>query len=459
MARTRTIRATVIIGVTAAIGVALTAAAAPGNASPIRPAVASSGRTAGDQASDNDSTAGELAANAVAQRLQSAVTAARLSGFSGVEVNPSQTRPGVTVYWHGQVPSLLPRLADVAGSARASGIAAGVAVQFLPAPFTQAQLQGLQNVISDSPDFFKSGISSLGFFPQATGLWINVDTQADLAKARALVGRTRIPVHYAVSPGAMLSTVPGRYKDTPPFAGGVFIASKIASSGYQCSTGFGMHYRNRKGSPWFILTAFHCFVEAQLGTQRFWVWGNKKDVGATWSVAPDNDAGTLQTAQPYGVKGAGGSDEIYLGGTSITNSVKGQSLHKVVGAISVKVGDLVSTSGAFSGQRAAIKVKSVNWEWAGSTVDGTGYRVFGALAYQIHHLNAAGHGDSGGPVFILNKGNVEAVGIISATSNTSHKAVCTGVLPSRGCYWDIEFPFMIGTSTSIEDTLNMTVNT
>jgi hypothetical protein len=159
----------------------------------------------GGQVSNDQVNSGQLAANTVAQRLQSAVSADRLPGFAGIEVDPSPTYPGVTIYWRGRVPSLLPRLAAAAGTAAASGIAAGVTVRFQQAPYTQAQLLGLQNAISDSRKFDEAGISSMGFFPQATGFWINVNTKADLAKAHALVGHPQIPVHYAVSPGAMLS--------------------------------------------------------------------------------------------------------------------------------------------------------------------------------------------------------------------------------------------------------------
>ena len=122
----------------------------------------------------------------------------------------------------------------------------------------------------------------------------------------------------------------------------------------------------------------------------------------------------------------------------------------------------MSTSGAFSGERTRIKVSTTDWEWMAGTVDGVSYRVFGARLIKTNHSNAAGKGDSGGPVFVNIKGGVKAVGIVSATTTTRHSAVCTGIIEVGGhprkCYWDIEIPLMTGTATSIEKNLNLVMN-
>jgi hypothetical protein len=458
MSRTAVSRAALVFGATAILAIGLTASVATGNASAAPSAAtgaqSSLAQPSGAQPSLVQVGDAETAANGVARRVQSA--ADRLPGFAGVEVSPSVTHPGVTVYWHGRVPAELARVAVAAGTARATGIAAGVSVRFRSAPYTRAQLRGLQNVVNASSEFFKAGISSMGFFPQATGFWINVKAKADLAKARALVGRTPVAVHYAVSPGSMLS-LPGRYKDNPAFSGGDFIQSSFASKNYECSSGFGMHFANKKGAPWFMITAGHCIVHSKLVDQRFAIMGNKKGVGVTYTLFGNDDMSSLLMSRPYGVAGAGGGDTIYTGTTSFKNS-SGQVKSPVLGAMALEAGNAVSTSGAFSGQRNGIVVKTLDWEWMGSTIDGLGYRVFGALANQSHHLNAAGHGDSGGPVYVAGKGGVKAVGIISATASTADKAPCTGVNLDRGCYWSLEFPLMTGTSTSIETEANLKVN-
>jgi hypothetical protein len=88
-----------------------------------------------------------------------------------------------------------------------------------------------------------------------------------------VIAQSRIPVHYFVSPTVPLS-VPGRFKDTPPFWGGDFIETKFLHILPVCSSGFGMHFSNRKGQPWFMLTAAHCMAHSELLHQKFWIWGN-----------------------------------------------------------------------------------------------------------------------------------------------------------------------------------------
>jgi hypothetical protein len=136
-----------------------------------------------------------------------------------------------------------------------------------------------------------------------------------------------------------------------------------------------------------------------------------------------------------GVKHAGGGRKIYLGGTSRT-SARGQRAVNVVGSARPEVGDLVSTSGAFSGRRTGITVTSVNVEWTASTVDGVQERVFGDEAIKQNGSNAAGKGDSGGPVYIMGRGGVDAVGLVSR--GAGHKTACTGLLESG-----VDFPLMV----------------
>ncbi len=401
--------------------------------------------------------------NTVAEDVESTAGRDHLSGLAGVEVSPA--RPAsVTVYWHGAVPASLSKFAttDAAAMVRTLTVAGGLAVHFQSAPYTQAQLISLQAAVNNSSGFASSGISSMGFYPQATGLFVKVDNQADLAKARSLpaLAHATIAVQYAVSPVTQLS-LPGRYKDTPPFLGGIFLDTRYATISYQCSTGFGMHYANKKGAPYFVTTAAHCAAQDDLAKQKFWVWGNRKNVGVSFYFQADDDTVSLHAATPYGVKGAGGGARIYVGNTSKTG-VQGQSTAPVAGAASVVSGDLVNTSGAFSGERTSISVLTTEMEWTAETPDGFVYRVFGAEAIKKNHSNAAGQGDSGGPVYFFyngknDKNGVRAAGIISIGFG-SHYAVCTG-LQDRKCFWDIGFPLMTGASTSIEREMNLTVNT
>jgi hypothetical protein len=449
----RTIRVAVAIAATATLSAPM--AASPGTAQAASPARAS-------RAAAPDSDAAQVAANSVAQNVESDAARDHLSGFAGVEVSPASAA-SVTVYWHGAVPGSLWRLAETDAGAMARTLTAGggITVSFQPAPYTQAQLTSLQAAVNNSPGFASSGISSLGFYPQATGLFVNVGNRADLARARGLpaLSRTPIAVRYAVSPVTQLSLA-GRYEGSPPFLGGIFMGTNYATMSYQCSSGFGMHYADRKGAPYFLTTAAHCVARSELGKQEFWASGNRKDVGVSFRFEANDDTASLYAATPYGVKGAGGGARIYVGATSRT-SARGQSAVPVRGAATVLAGDLVNTSGAFSGERTRISVVTTDMEWTGETPDGFEYRVFGAEAIEKDRSNAAGQGDSGGPVYFFYNGKndrdgVRAAGIISVGFD-KHYAVCTG-LRNRKCFWDIGFPLMTGTSTSIEREMNLTVN-
>jgi hypothetical protein len=450
------------IAVTVAVATTATAALSVPVASAATGAVRVASPPRASQQSVAEAGAAQVAVNTVAENVASDAAKEHLPGFAGVEVGPAPAA-SVTVYWHGAVPATLSRsvATAAAGVARTLTAGNGITVHFQPAPYTQAQLTSLQAAVNNSPGFASSGISSLGFYPQATGLLVNVDNQADLAKARRLpaLAQTPVAVRYAVAPVTQLS-LPGRYKDTPPFLGGIFLAARYPAISYQCSSGFGMHYANRKGAPYFLATAAHCAARSELRRQRFWAWGDRKDIGVSFSFEARDDTVSLYTATPYGVKGAGGGARIYVGNTSRT-SVKGQGTAPVRGAATVVSGDLVNTSGAFSGERASIRVVTTEMEWTGETPDGIEYRVFGAEAIKKNRSNAAGQGDSGGPVYFFyngrnDKNGVRAAGIISVGFD-SHYAPCTG-LQGRKCFWDIGFPLMAGTPTSIEREMNLTVN-
>jgi hypothetical protein len=383
---------------------------------------------------------GQQAANAVA-----ATVSTNTPGFAGVEVNPNE--PGVTVYWHGRPP------ASVTTTATASAHANRVKLRFLSAPYSLAQLLALRSAINRDPGFYRSGIALIFIYAQATGLYIGV-ANGNSAKARELpaIASTTIPVHYFAASVTPLS-VPGRYKDAPPFSGGAFIYTVYAGKDWGCSSGFGMHFTSNP-KEFFMLTAAHCMAESELGTEPFWVDGSGLKVGQTFYWSPSND--TVSLATVVGVKGAGGGHTIYLGPTSLT-STKGQSRANVLGAESVDEGDNVYTSGAYSGSRGPAEIQVAEAEWDADTLDGTGYTVFGEYAKTLNKSAIAGQGDSGGPVYVPVKGGVKAVGLISAAPSST-TAPCVGIM-GRTCYYGLLFPEMTGTETSIEDSMNITVNT
>jgi hypothetical protein len=57
------------------------------------------------------------------------------------------------------------------------------------------------------------------------------------------------------------------------------------------------------------------------------------------------------------------------------------------------------------------------------------------------------------------KRGVAAMGLVSAGDDL-HRAVCTGIeVKGRICSWDLYFPLMTGTATSILQEMNLAVNT
>lgn len=370
------------------------------------------------------------------------------SGFAGIEVNPSKL--GVTVYWHGRPP------ASVTARAMASAHANGVELRFLSAPYSLAQLLALRSAINSDPGFRSSGITVILIHAQATGLYIGV-ADGNSAKARKLpaIATSQISIHYFAASVTLLAIRGGRYKDEPPFSGGDFIYTTYAGVVPQCSSGFGVHFAN-KASEYFMLTAAHCMAESELGTMPFYVEGNGLKVGSTYSFSPGND--TVSIATSVGVKGAGGSHQIYRGPTWTTGT-HGETLSNVVGATSVEDGDEIYTSGAWSGSRGPAKVEDTAVEWTASTVDGTGYDVYGALAETSNKSEIAGQGDSGGPVVTYVSDGVKAAGLVSAGITTTRTG-CVGIIVNeRKCFYSVLFPLMTGTATSIEADLNVAVNT
>lgn len=120
--------------------------------------------------------------------------------------------------------------------------------------------------------------------------------------------------------------------------------------------------------------------------------------------------------------------QIYDGGVGT-----GELTKLVVGSSRSRVGDFLCTSGAFSGSRCNIRVQAIN-----QTIS-VGYLIFQAvMAEQIDRTNAAGNGDSGGPVLSLSAdpNKVIAKGTITAIDSFA-PAPCTGVPAGGGrtCSW------------------------
>ncbi|BCJ75844.1 hypothetical protein CS0771_53880 [Catellatospora sp. IY07-71] len=113
----------------------------------------------------------------------------------------------------------------------------------------------------------------------------------------------------------------------------------------------------------------------------------------------------------------------------------GEFTKGVVGAQRNFWGDFICTCGSWSGARCNIKITGTSHRLRYRFPDGTLHWVnYLVTAQQMAGQNAAGEGDSGGPVFFLdaNPSNVRARGLI-ASANLAYPAKCTGVDDGRRC--------------------------
>ena len=217
------------------------------------------------------------------------------------------------------------------------------------------------------------------------------------AKAHALT-TSPIALTFGAESAASSSVPLSRQDDGTPYKGGARTRT--------CTAGFAVNHTS--GTK--LLFAGHC------GSNGTTVVDGGDDVMGP--MAGDND--TRDVAY-ISVLSAG---EMWDGGPQST------LFKPVQDATNSVIGNNTCTSGSRSGVRCGVIVKAVNTSISGKTPL--------VMGEQIDHTNAAGQGDSGGPVFELGTvaGKVRAKGIIS-TGATNAPATCTGETVDRSCFWRI----------------------
>jgi hypothetical protein len=207
-----------------------------------------------------------------------------------------------------------------------------------------------------------------------------------------------------------------RQSDRAPYYGGARLLILTAQDqiGGVCTSGFIV----RRGSTYHSTSAAHCGSPPHAVRN-----GVGETIGSVAYSGGDIDS-MLINLTPNSASG-----RVYDGAW---NDASGFN-KPVVGQAGNAVGDLTCTSGSFSGVVCGVQVTATN---VSSVVNG--YNVTGLVeARRVDGSNAAGEGDSGGPVFSLesNPANVIAKGtIVSGRANT--EVPCTGVPTSiiRKCY-------------------------
>lgn len=360
----------------------------------------------------NELMAAQVPLNEAADALSALIEGQRMSGYAGIVLDVPGRK--VTLYWKAgqklpvEVSNLLGQLNARPGVQTAVADAA-YSNEELEAEtkrlFQQASVQGL------APGMQLLKVAPL---PGWAGLQVKVSGSAEEASRLQLFRQSSVRLSFEQGkPAALLS----RMDDWAPFYGGARIRIGSSPSANSCSSGFAVG--NIFGKA--LLTAAHCPLGN--GTPIYTGVGNY--MGESEGYYKPLDTARIDAMS---------AGSIYDGGVGTGEFLKG-----VVGYSQNYIGNWVCTSGSFSGARCNILVTNVNIYWQDITTYTYGPMV---EAEEQSQENAAGPGDSGGPVFSLatTEGDVIAKGTISGGDSYDNPATCTGDTSRTGCSYRIMYP-------------------
>jgi hypothetical protein len=370
--------------------------------------------------------------DAEASAIQHLVASDRLSGYGGLIVNAA--RDFLTVYWKGQVPAALRGYASEKHPAGA--------IRFSAARYTQAELDSVRAKIISSLGFRQSGITTLATAPDGSSLEIGVNASTAQAQSLPAIKQSPARVTFSRTPGVLLS---GRWADISPFFGGAIITPLVSIVG-DCSSGWPVHAKASL-TTFYMITAAHCTYPANGAWTTSPNTGYpSRPVGTATSQDLTQDAALIDLGVDGSVGGGGGS-AIYTGGVDPTGNGYLEMTAGVDGTVTNEPGDPVCTSGAYSGEICNLTIEDTGVLESVTYADGTQVLIPMLQIENPNLTNAAGQGDSGGPVYsYVNAGLVAARGTITK-GDPDTETVCTGVLfvgnntnQPRQCYWTIFAP-------------------
>ncbi|MFE2939938.1 hypothetical protein ACFXKG_12890 [Streptomyces sp. NPDC059255] len=371
-----------------------------------------------------------------AKSIRAAVAQNPRSNFSGIKLTVEESV--LDLYWKGAVPaevkSLVTRLNALGESA----------VRLNPARFSLAELNHEVEQVMARPDTsFGKAVkaaplhdgSGLNVAVDGTGAPLGARADQQLVPSAASGIDTEVPVSLEVAP----EPAPvDRMDDSSPYWGGALMINTTGSNA--CTSAFGVR-RNSDGTT-RVLTAAHCGK-----TGDNWVDGGYDTMGKAEGNWPAYETQLINTPGGAAVWHGSVQSDQTSGSDATSKTVKGWAFPEV--------GQQVCTSGSFSGSRCVVKVTRNN-----VTLNMGGLMIPGMVqAEQQGRTNAAGNGDSGGPVYgVRSDGGATATasGIISAI-DTNTAVTCTGVPTGGGrtCAWRM-FYVNIQNAMSISRT---TINT
>ena len=276
---------------------------------------------------------------------------------------------------------------------------------------------------------------------------VNARSKSDAA-ARAALSTSTVPL--VVTSGDMPVPAADRYHDTTPFwGGGAFNNGKIGG-GSICTTGWAVRHNGVNK----MLTAGHCGENGDLAMTGD---GGQLTSNFIGEFADKNAQRDYALIDPTSVK-ASTAGIIYAGAFSNGSApFTDHTILFVAGADRNVLGDMIFTDGSRSGFRSNIKVTKVN---AVEFIPVNGVLQLMSpliVADQVDGQNAAGSGDSGGPVGTLSADleHVTARGTLTGITTGSTTATCTGIPASstRSCSSHVFFAPITGSLGTLGATI------
>lgn len=330
---------------------------------------------------------------------------------------------------------------------------ASTTVNFIQVPKNQTQLNSLHQTVTNAwQSLINQGVvMSIWHSEVTTGKeYIGVVglTNAQLAILDSTFGSANIDAQNLAANQAPVATSASRENDLNPFSGGDNLES---TNGYgDCSSGYGVTGSQQT----YLITAAHCFPVNDVLKNLLNGNGGGATVGTVVQSDLNNGGTDTELVQ------APATDKVWTG------IIDSPSLTTVSGFTSSPAGDEVCNSGAFSGEVCNLTIDNESVDNNNNLCITVSLQNFGGRNRQECHLlhaNApAGQianqtGDSGGPVFRFVNGNLEAVGIVSASTPADGLPNCTynAQAPNQSCFTDLYY-------TAISTTLaewNVTLKT
>jgi hypothetical protein len=394
----------VTVGVlTLLAGVAPAASADPAGAPTIASRMKPVPSAAGLSAAEAEVARVQQNLHKVAAAVRATAAKAQADGFSSIIISPKADE--ISVYWHGVVPSA------VSAAFTRAAVGQGATLHIRPAAYSKQEIDSALARLDADPTLTARGLASYGARPDGSGIDVGINGGLQLPDLGV-----RTFVNRAAKPAVPLI---GRWDDVRFFFGGDIYTWDLPDGKVEhCSGGFGVH-ENKTNGFYLMLTAAHCYDPGLYLTptdRNFGFYFNKVDEEDTMVI---DTLGPLSTG-PY----------IYTGDVDPSGAGVGETFTIVDGSGSTELGDLLCTSGGFSGERCGLVVTETDTRESG-------IRHLHELE-QVAGRNAGGEGDSGGPVYSKNPdGSVQARATITSGDGTTQVA-CTGYAPpGRRCFWRI----------------------